>query len=409
MQMSFLKKQSDFSSDNFRSRNYSGSWQKKFIDEYIDSIFAKGIDETHKEFSDAKNEHLPISLYKFYQPSIYSLTSIQNKNVFLLSPRTFNDPFDSYICVDDQSYMKFFLLKAFEENKMISKACTPDSFSEDEFKILKNAPIKGRYIKELGYSNDFQSRLFQIRLKKNDKFRLKVNSISVKATRDCSRKIDLIRNMPFRIACFSNFKDDEELGKNTTMWSHYAENHTGFCVKYSTNFDGIVHSDIIKCGLFKVMYTSRVPKLTFQDFKKLKLSGNDIEIPPSVLKKSYKALITKSKFWEYEREWRLIINDKNEVQLSYDTIPFLNIESIYLGCRIKPSIKKSLVQFAGANDIRIYNSRQSNERFELDFCQVTIKDLKDDEYYSKLYRYNRMEDESAMQRNIRLLNDMFDK
>jgi hypothetical protein len=85
-----------------------GSWQKKFINEYIDSIFVRGIDETHKELSDAKNEHLPISLYKFYPPSIYSLISIQNKNVFLSSPRTFNDPFDSYICVEAVSKLKTF-------------------------------------------------------------------------------------------------------------------------------------------------------------------------------------------------------------------------------------------------------------------------------------------------------------
>ena len=102
------------------------------------------------------------------------------------------------------------------------------------------------------------------------------------------------------------------------------------------------------------------------------------------------------------------MSDKNEVHLSYDTIPFLGIEAIYLGCRIKPSIKKSLVQFAEDNEIAIYVSKQSNERFELEFRQVTTKDLKYDEYYSKLYRYNRIEDESTMKRNIRLLNEMFD-
>jgi len=290
---------------------------------------------------------------------------------------------------------------------MVSKASTPDSFSEDEFEILEHAPIEGRYVRELGHSDDFQSRLWQVRLNKSNEFELKVNSISVTVTRECSRKVDLIRNIPFRITCFSNFDDDAELGINTTMWSHYATNHTGFCVKYSTDFDSIVYSDIIKCGLFPVMYTSRTPKLTFRDFKKLKLSGEDIDVPPSVLIKSYKALITKSKFWNYEKEWRLIINEQNEVQLSYDTIPFLNIEAIYLGCRIEPSIKKSLVQFAEANDIRIYISEQSNERFELDFRQVTTKDLKDVEYYSKLYRYNRIEVESTRRRNTRLLDDMY--
>jgi len=156
------------------------------------------------------------------------------------------------------------------------------------------------------------------------------------------------------------------------------------------------------------MYTSRVPKLTFQDFRNLKLIGENIEMTPSVLKKSYKALITKSKFWSYEKEWRLIINEKDEVRLSYDNIPFLSVESIYLGCQIEPEIKKSLVQFAEANKISIYVSKQSNERFILDFYHVSTKDLKDDEYYSKLYKYNRIEDENTKRRNIDLLNDMYE-
>ena len=51
--MSFFDKPSNYPSDNFRSRNYSGIWQRKFIDEHVDSFFIKGIDETQKEFSNA--------------------------------------------------------------------------------------------------------------------------------------------------------------------------------------------------------------------------------------------------------------------------------------------------------------------------------------------------------------------
>lgn len=407
MKMSFLDKESNFPSNNFRSANYSGKWQRRFIDEYVDSIFEKGIDEANKEFSESKNEHIPDSLYKFYPPSIYSLASIQNRNIFLSSSKTFNDPFDSFICVDDQPYIKSFLLKAFSDNEMTSKASTSNSFSDKEFDNLKYAPINGRYKKEFGYSDDFRSRLYHICLTKSDEFRLKVNSIHGEIMIDSSRKVDLIRNIPFRITCFSHFDDEAELGQNTTMWSHYAENHTGFCVKYSTNCDSIVYSDIIKCGLFSVIYTSRVPKLTLQDFKKLKFSGEDLEVTPSVLKKCYKALITKSKFWGYENEWRLIIHDKNEVQLSYETLPFLNIEAIYLGCRINHNIKKSLVQFAEISNIDIFLAKQSDEHFQLDFYNVSTKKMKDDEYYSKLSKYNRIKDESIRRRNIIPLEEMF--
>lgn len=403
----FGNKESSFSSDDFRSKNYRGKWQKKFIDEYIDSIFAKGIDETHREFSKAKKEHLPASLYKFCAPSIYSLTNIQNGNVFLSSPRSFNDPFDSFICVDDQPYIKFSLLKAFDKHGMKSKTPSHDSLTEDEFDRLKYAPINGKYNRELGHPDDFQTILRHICMNKSDDFQTQVRSLSVEAMRECERKVDLIRNIPFRITCFSNFDDEAELGRNTTMWSHYAENHTGFCVKYSTKSDETVHEDIINCGLFPVIYTSRVPKLTLNDFKNLKLSGDNLLLVPSVLKKAYKALITKSKFWNYEKEWRLIINEQNDVHLSDNAIPFFKIEAIYLGCRIDANVKTALVRFAESNKVDIYLAKQSNEKFQLDFYNITSKTLRDDEYYSKLFRYNRIEDERTRNRNLRILNEMF--
>ena len=66
--------------------------------------------------------------------------------------------------------------------------------------------------------------------------------------------------MPYRITSFSNFKDEEELGRNTTMWSHYADNHKGFCVKYFTNFNELKHKYAILCGLYKIIYSSVVSK-----------------------------------------------------------------------------------------------------------------------------------------------------
>jgi len=408
MSIMFGNKESSFSPNDFRSRNYRGKWQKKFIDDYVDSIFAEGIDEAHRKFSTAKIEHLPASLYKFCAPSIYSLTNIQNGNVFLSSPRSFNDPFDSFICVDSQPYKKFSLLKALRGHSMKSKTLSNDRcFTEDEFKRLKWAPIIGKYDPELGHSDDFETIIRHILTNKNDDFRDQVRSLSVEVMRECERKVDSIRNIPFRITCFSSFDDEAELGRNTTMWSHYAENHTGFCVKYSTKPVDLVHVDIIKCGLFPAIYTSRVPKLTLNDFKNLKWSGDELLLVPSVMKKAYKTLITKSKFWNYEKEWRLIINEQNEVHLSGSAIQFFSIEAIYLGCRIDANVKKALVRFAESNKIDIYAAKQSNEKFQLDFYRITSKILRDEEYYSKLYRYNRIEDERTRGRNLRILDEVF--
>ena len=43
----------------------------------------------------------------------------------------------------------------------------------------------------------------------------------------------------------------------------------------------------------------------------------------------------------------------------------------------------------------------------LDFFEVSTKKLKENEFYSKLYKYNRIKDESIKRRNIRLLDKTF--
>ena len=57
--------------------------------------------------------------------------------------------------------------------------------------------------------------------------------------------------------------------------------------------------------------------------------------------------------------------------------------------------------------IKIYTSKQSDERFELDFFESSTKRLKDVEYYSKLSNYNQIEDENLRKRNVRILDEIF--
>ncbi len=389
--------------------SYSGKWQLNFINEYIDSIYNVGIDESQKRFPSLKEQYLPNSLYKFYSPSIHSLINIENNILYLSSPKYFNDPFDSFIFIDDEPYIKYLFIQLVEKRMLITKISTSESFSEKEYSLLINSPIEGKYIPELGHSNDFRTMLYQIQLNKSNKFRLTVNSLYVDAIYKCKKKVDFIRNIPFKISCFSNFADELELGKNTTMWSHYAKEHTGFCVKYSTNLENIIYKDIISCGLFPVIYSSRVPKLTISDFKKINHLGESSIPPISTIKKINKSLITKSAIWNYEKEWRLIISEENEMQLSDNTIPFLNIEAIFLGCRIENTIKRAIVNFAENNNIKVFESKQNDISYCLDFFETNSKRLNDDEYYKKLYKYNRIKDESISRRKIYHLNIKFSK
>ncbi len=79
-----------------------------------------------------------------------------------------------------------------------------------------------------------------------------------------------------RITCFT------EDGNNSLMWSHYAANHTGVCLKFDTEKD-----ENFRNALLPVEYKDELISAKNRDDLK-------------------KCLLTKLKTWEVEKEWRVI-------------------------------------------------------------------------------------------------------
>jgi hypothetical protein len=74
------------------------------------------------------------------------------------------------------------------------------------------------------------------------------------------------------------------------MWSHHADGHRGFCLQFHIKPDIYPFREL----LFKVEYPSLYPQ---------------INIVRNREDQTRKVLLTKSDFWKYEKEWR-IIDDK---------------------------------------------------------------------------------------------------
>jgi Protein of unknown function (DUF2971) len=371
----FSRARSSFPSEDFRSSDYSGHWQKQFINHYLDEGFLHGFDKATAKFSDYKDEHLPKSLYKFFPPTIYSLVSLENRTLYLATTNDFNDPFDSYVGIERLTYIKTYVLKELKRRELIASVATNDQLSEEEYWKLFYSHSKDEDVGFLSERKQFIGEWFRIIHQKSHDFYMIVNGLWCDAHRECTEKISDIRNAPFRITCFSNFADDEELGKNTTMWSHYADNHRGFCVKYSLNFSDSPNQSIIKCGLYKVMYSSRISKASPREVMKLKYDDNyELKVNAYLAKTIYRALITKAKFWNYEKEWRLILGKENFDILNDGSISFPFIEAVYLGCKMESALQQHIVRFAHANNIPVYLAGKSSEKFNLDF---TIQNGKD--------------------------------
>lgn len=404
---------SAFAPNDYRNRKFSGDWTKHYIDAYVDSIFNIGIDETQKIFAPYKREHLPENLYKFYPPTIYSFINLESQLLYMSSPCSFNDPFDSYMCIDTENYVKKYVLNELKQKKLITDDSNLESFTKQEYYELLNswpsiADLQSNYRRRR--ENSFQALIYKFQSQKSEHFKWKLYEILSKARKDCMQKLHHLRNIEFKISSFSNFTDEAELMNNSTMWAHYSNNHYGFCVRYKIDFDKIENKNLILCGLFPVRYSAKVPLISTRELLKLKLDSNRVAVSKPILKTALKSMITKSRFWSYEKEWRLLIGTYNYETLSNNSLPFLKADAIYLGCRMDFSIKQHLIKYSETNDIQIFQTTQSLESYKLNCSEININKFNKEAFSDRLSEINNIEDkEERFQRFSILLDKQINK
>lgn len=112
--------------------------------------------------------------------------------------------------------------------------------------------------------------------------------------------------------------------KNRLMWSHYADNHKGFCIEYDFGADLLRDSGVI---VFPVAYSSVRPKIPYEtvlSLEKPKLKKVDSK---NMNERIFLSMLTKDTIWNYEKEWRILISAQEEPM----NIPAPDVSCIYLG------------------------------------------------------------------------------
>lgn len=153
-----------------------------------------------------------------------------------------------------------------------------------------------------------------------------------------------------RVVCLSEVYD------SMLMWSHYAQNHTGFCIEY--DFE---EKDMFYKHLHPVVYTKERYAVSKIDM----LDGNKEFL--------YKTTCRKSDVWSYEKEWRIITANYNKVmpqKLKYPNGNYVldlktNIKAFYLGAKILDNFKDEIIQFGKMNGIVVYQMMLSPKTYEL--------------------------------------------
>lgn len=139
---------------------------------------------------------------------------------------------------------------------------------------------------------------------------------------------------------------------NILMWSHYANNHSGFVVGFNTEK---------LCNDYGFGYTEPI---VYQDNFPIPNSSDDST------KRFHKKFFHKSKVWEYEKEWRISLNhiQNRVVKLNPNVI-----NQIVIGCKMNEenidAITTMSKKYLGEL-IPIYKTKMSLENFELDLIKI---------------------------------------
>lgn len=135
---------------------------------------------------------------------------------------------------------------------------------------------------------------------------------------------------------------DNSIIRKVTMWSHYADNHKGFCIRYKFSKGMIDHSNKDQ---YRHYFLKRI------NYNKVR---NKINLVVSEI--DYDQLFTiKSHEWKYENEVRLISYDPTYEKdyLQIKLVPDSQIDAIYFGYRCA-DLDIALIKKVAGDKVKYY-------------------------------------------------------
>lgn len=311
-----------------------------WIDEFCSYLFP--LDRVSLKIEEAyglKQAHLPAAVYKYRSFNQYSLKNLEESTVWLSSPLKFNDPFDCAVTADVESYVnRNFVYRIPDE--VIAKHQVPQSVMEEAKISEKPLHVMVQWMASTGKEGVTTENAAGIE-----------EALAGAIRQQCDRLRDQIFSLNFENVKVCSFTTNPT---SLLMWGHYAEQHRGFCIKYGlTGFDG--RTDLRLRLLYPVIYSEDLVNVT----EMLLTAREDFNVLAP-----QRAVLTKSKEWNYESEWRLVIS--GGIFKDDQAWPYLPAEAIYLGARIDDKNERDLIAIAERMNLSVFKMQVSKEKYGLE-------------------------------------------
>ncbi|MCA4157718.1 DUF2971 domain-containing protein [Priestia megaterium] len=318
-----------------------------WITDYLQLMFPEDLNKINKKQAMAlKQKNIPKALYKYRSVDEYSIKNLRNDVMRFNPANKMNDPYDSALTLNKKVYREV------AKNELVNHL--PQIMEKFNINMTEN---ELNDIKRKGFFDIYRFVLSHIsELTEDEESLIRVadqrySSLVEDLDNRIKGLVELTQKL-VHISCFSE-KNDSML-----MWSHYTNNHKGFCLEYNfIKSDNILFNPVISETLHPVIYRDELFDIA-KYIETERLVGEEYLM--YII--AYAAMI-KSTEWSYEREWRLIEIPYQEVDGL--NLPFFLPESIYLGARINDEDKKMLIEIGTEKKIPVFQMKMKDDTFKL--------------------------------------------
>ncbi len=319
-------------------------WLDKFWELYDSSL--------HSNFSKAlelKRNNIPKFLYRYrsLENMKYRLDEIRTGEIWIAAPSEFNevnDIFDAGSILYSNKAEKYMG----KDDKRLLYEKQFEQIEKEKFEQIFSGDNWYNKLIDFVVRDEKQKGNIDITL---EEMKEKLNEAVMSQLELLNDTINKLSNLMNRIACLT-IKND-----NLPMWTHYANNHKGICIEYDTT---TIKNILVLDSLFPVKY-----KEEFLDgiAYMMKYEKDKTKMFHFFDRLAVQKLID----WEYEQEWRLILN-MGHLYYSPDEIPseckekgqlyyFTKPSKVIMGCKIEAENEKEIRAICEKENIQVAKMR----------------------------------------------------
>lgn len=319
-----------------------------WIDDYVKLQFPLNPDEMRiEEAIHLKHGHIPDSLFRYRSFNKYSIENLMNEQERLSYPSEFNDPFDSGMKIDYELVSRELFLHRNMDNMISGLEKSGVTVSDQEYKKIRDS--EDPFYEFAKHIAQFDKNLQG----KEEEFANVMSETALAQIKEIFSGYKVSFQNGYLVMCVSETKDE------VLMWSHYASDHSGFCIEY--NFQELGPYNPQSRLLCPVIYTDKLfdaSHYIMQPFLRKDHSFNNLfGIYPS---------ISKSPKWEYEKEWRIVFPLGPNASDEQRFIRVPKPKALYVGVKAKSEDIEKLKEIAIKKSIPVYKMTLSETSHNLE-------------------------------------------